>query len=243
MEKHLVLRQLGWVVAALGSVGAMACGTPAPSDTGTHAALKNATTTQDAGAATTGALSFLPKKSYTGFDGSHSFEVPVIVHNSSSDLTVTADDPSAVEISPAKLAPLGPGAAKSGGKYFMVKAKKAGVHTLTAKSNGDEKQIVLTVSSYEGAQLAAGQARYASAGASGDPPCVQCHGNGQNDHSPSALSGYSDSTVGKVITSGVLPTGLPITISGQPGHRWTASTDERKAVVAYLRSLQPLGFQ
>src|SRR5262245_9505027 len=51
-----------------------------------------------------GVLSFLPDTSFSGFDGAHTFTVPVAVYDSADDLEVTVDDPSAVEIVPKELA-------------------------------------------------------------------------------------------------------------------------------------------
>src|SRR5688572_4940244 len=50
-----------------------------------------------------GVLTFMPEESFSGFDGTHAFKVPVAVYDSADDLQVTATDPSAAEIVPTKL--------------------------------------------------------------------------------------------------------------------------------------------
>jgi hypothetical protein len=188
-----------------------------------------------------GVLRFLPEKSYSGFDGVHTFKAPFAVYDSGDDLVVSPADPSALDVAPVKLKD---GAEKDAGKYFMVTVKKAGVHTVVAKSGGKKVEIALTATAYDPAQWLAGEQRYQAAGATGDPPCVQCHRGGEAiDHSPAALSTATDKTVANVITSGRSTFGAPIKINGQPGHKWTVADPERQALVVYLRGLSPAGFQ
>lgn len=191
-----------------------------------------------------GVLTFRPDRSYSGFDGTHTFIVPVAVYDSASDLEVTADDPSAVDIVPKTLAkPVRDDGTVDNGKYFFVTVKKAGTITLTATSQGKTAESVLTVTQYPGDRWTAGETRY-KGGGSGDPPCTDCHVNGQAiDHSPAALATATDEKIGAVITTGISTAGFPIMINDQPGHRWKVTDAERAGLVTYLRAIEPRGFK
>ena len=191
-----------------------------------------------------GILTFMPEKSYSGFDGTHEFIVPVAVYDSGDDLRVTASDPSAAEITPKQLAnPVRPDGTSDNGKYFFVKVKKAGTVTLTASSNGKTAESVITVAEYSTARWAAGETRYNN-GSGGEPACTECHVNGQAiDHSPAALATATDEKIAVVITTGISTSGFPIKINNEPGHKWTVTDEERDGLVTYLRSLEPRGFK
>ena len=191
-----------------------------------------------------GILTFMPEKSYSGFDGTHAFVVPVAVYDSGDDLQVTADDPSAVEIVPKKLTnPVRPDGTTDNGKYFFVTVKKAGTITLTATSGGKTAESSITVAEYTTDRWAAGEARYKN-GSGGEPACTECHVNGQAiDHSPAALATATDEKIAVVITTGISTSGFPIKIDNEPGHRWTVTDEELDGLVTYLRSLEPRGFK
>ncbi len=190
-----------------------------------------------------GVLRFQPTTSYSGYDGTHSFQVPVAVYDAASDLQVSADDASAVTVTPATLKnPVSPDGVTDNGKYFLVTVKKAGTITLTASSSGRSATTTITVVSYAPDRWQTGQTRYVNGG-SGDPPCTDCHVNGQAiDHSPAALATTNDEGVAAVITTGISPAGFPIQgVTG--GHRWNVTDAERDGLVTYLRALTPRGFQ
>lgn len=191
-----------------------------------------------------GILTFMPEKSYSGFDGTHAFIVPVAVYDSDDDLKVTASDPSAVEIVPKKLTnPVRPDGTTDNGKYFFVTVKKAGTITLTASSGGKTAESTVTVAEYATDRWAAGEARYKN-GSGTEPACTECHVNGQAiDHSPAALATATDEKIAVVITTGISTSGFPIKINDEPGHKWTVTDEERDGLVTYLRSLEPRGFK
>lgn len=191
-----------------------------------------------------GVLSFSPEQSYSGFDGVHTFKVPVAVYDAADDLKVTAADPSAATIAPVKLVqPTRPDGTHDNGRYFMVTVKKAGTITLVAESHGKKVQATITAAQYTSSRWTAGEARYTSAGANGDPPCTQCHaGSAGIDHSPAAMASATDTALGTVITTGISTAGFPIKEASK-GHRWEVTDDERDALVTYLRGLEPRGFQ
>jgi hypothetical protein len=191
-----------------------------------------------------GILTFMPETSFSGFDGTHTFIVPLAVYDSADDLKLTADDPSAVEIVPKILAkPVREDGTTDSGKYFFVTVKKAGTIKLSATSQGKVVESTITVTEYAADRWAAGEARYKNGG-SGDPPCTDCHVNGQAiDHSPAALATATDEKIAVVITTGISTSGFPIKINGVPGHQWNVTPEERDGLVTYLRSLEPRGFK
>lgn len=192
-----------------------------------------------------GILSFMPDDSFSGFDGEHTFKVPVAVYDSSDDLVVTASDPSAAEIVPKKLVnPERNDGTFDNGKYFFVTVKRPGTITLKATSNGRSVESKIEVADYAAGRWQTGETRYKTAGANGDPPCTQCHVNGNAiDHSPAALATATDEKVGIVITTGISTAGFLIKIDNKPGHKWEVSDAERDGLVTYLRSLEPKGFK
>ncbi len=191
-----------------------------------------------------GILTIRPLKTYSGFDGSHTFVVPVGVYDSSSDLQLTADDPSAAEIVPKALAkPVKDDGSIDNGKWFFVTVKKAGTIKLKATSGGQTAESTLTVTAYSADRWGTGETRYKNGG-SGDPPCTNCHVNGSAiDHSPAALATADDEKVGAIITTGIGPAGFPIKIDDVPGHQWKVTPEERAGLVTYLRALAPRGFK
>jgi mono/diheme cytochrome c family protein len=191
-----------------------------------------------------GVLRFMPNVVYSGFDGAHSFKVPLAVYDGESDLTVTASDPTAVTIAPTKLKnPVNEDGVTDLGAYFLVTVLKAGPITLTASSAGRSATATLNVTSYEEGRWAIGEARYTNAGAGTSQPCTNCHVDGKAiDHSPAALATATDSDVGVIITTGVKPG--PSVITGvDGGHKWTVTDEQRDGLVTYLRGLEPRGFE
>jgi hypothetical protein len=192
-----------------------------------------------------GILTIMPEESYSGFDGTHPFKVPVAIYDSANDLKVTASDPSAVDIVAVKLKnPIRNDGTADNGKYYMVTIKKAGSFTLTAATGGKNVKCKLEVANYEAGRWSAGEARY-MAGPDGDnPPCKNCHVEGEAiDHSPAALSSVTDEKLQAVITTGISTGGFPIKINNKPGHKWTTTPTELAGLVTYLRGLDPRGFE
>lgn len=199
-----------------------------------------------------GELLFRPDRVYTGRDGTHTFKVPVAVYDADSDLTVTADDPSAVTITKATLKnPVNQDGVTDNGKYFLLTALKAGTYTLTATSKGRSSTASLTISEYAPGRYADGEARYANGitTKTDDRACTTCHVQGAGiDHSPAALGTATDQDVGVIVTTGVKPSaGGPqvIKIKDEPGtqHKWKVTDAEKDGLITYLRGLEPRGFQ
>jgi hypothetical protein len=178
----------------------------------------------------------MPFASFSGYDGTHSFKVPVAVYGGGSDLAVTASDPSAVDITKVKLT--NPG--NDLGRWFFLETKKSGRITITASSSGQTVTTSLTIKSYDASSYDTGSMRYMNGSDDGtQPPCVQCHdANGGIDHSPATLASSDDLTVQAIITTGVLNE-HPIT---SVKHKWQATDAELTGLVTYLRALEPRGF-
>lgn len=182
-------------------------------------------------------LQVMPFASYSGYDGTHSFKVPIAVYGAGTDLTLTASDPSAVNITKVKLT--NPG--NDQGTWFFAETKKAGSVTLTASSKGKTADTTLTVKSYDSSAYDAGKMRYMNGSDDGkDPACTKCHdaANGGIDHSPAAMASDQDPDVQAIITTGIVNE-HPITAVV---HKWSATSPELAGLVVYLRALEPNGF-
>jgi mono/diheme cytochrome c family protein len=180
-------------------------------------------------------LLILPNESFTGFDGLHTFKVPVSVYRADTDLKVTLSDSSVADLRPAIYAD--PQA--DDGKYYVLTAKKAGEVTITATSRGKTVTSKLTVQAYPQARYTAGERRYQNASGA-DPACASCHQKaGGADHSPTALSSATDQDIASVVTTGVKTSGIPITAVQ---HTWAVTPTELDGLVTYLRALPPRGY-
>lgn len=191
-------------------------------------------------------LLLLPSISYSGFDGAHTYRVPIQVHGSGDDLVLEADDPSAVTIAKTALVD----AAGDKGEYFMVETKKAGVVALHATSRGQTADARVIVTSYARTSWDTGKTRYENGGG-GDPACRTCHQDGRAiDHSPAALAGVTDGEIAFIVTSGeranhspIGSTGCTSCTEGGQRHHWTVTSAELAGLVPYLRALPPRGFR
>jgi hypothetical protein len=195
-----------------------------------------------------GQLRFHPSTAYSGYDGTHTFIVPIAVYDAAEDLEVVATDQAAATITPKKLQkPVNPDGIVDNGTYFFVTVQKAGTLTLRATSRGETATATIDVADYAADRWAAGEARYTSESAGGDPPCTNCHVNGQAiDHSPASMASASDPKIMTVITTGISTAGFPITIdSNDPSrqHKWEATEAELDGLVTFLRGLEPRGFE
>jgi hypothetical protein len=180
-----------------------------------------------------------PDTAHTGFDGMHTFKVPV-----STNLTGTVSwqiaDPSIGDITPVATPPE---YVDFGETWALVTTKKAGTTTVTATSGGKSVTGMLVVSAYAAADVSTGEKRYNMP----DNPtgtqrnaCVSCHGlaNGV-DHSPVAMAYYADDEIISVVTTGMFPDGY---VLQGVNHAWNFTDAEKQGIVPYLRALPPKGF-
>lgn len=181
-----------------------------------------------------GDLSVSPSRLHSGFDGEHTFLVPFAVYEGGDDVEVTLDDPELGDVRPAAL--LNPG--NDRGAYYLLTTKRAGSTTVVVTSQGRTARTTLTVEAYTAARWRAGEARYTTAGANGQPACTKCHAGERGvDHTPASLVSVDDQGVAAVITTGIAAAGFPI--DAEDGHRWDVSASELDGLVAYLRALPP----
>ena len=248
------MKQLGWISIIVGSAAVVfACSsTPAATgddddDQGDASDFTRDGSTYDSTPnpdSALGVLRFSPDKSYSGFDGTHGFKVPIAVYDGASDLKVSLDDAAEGTLTPVKLVnPTKTGVTDSG-KYYMVVIQKAGTFTVSATSGGQTVSSTITVTNYDAARYGTGQARYNTTDNTDTrKACTQCHGTGTDkiDHSPAVLATATDEEVKAIITTGIL-NNFPIKINGMSGHRWDATDDELDGLVTYLRALEPNGF-
>jgi mono/diheme cytochrome c family protein len=181
-------------------------------------------------------ISVLPDLSYSGFDGVHTFQIPIAVYNHDpKDLTVELSDPSLADVAPATFA--NPQA--DNGRYYLVTTKKAGDGVITIKSRGKSATSKLKVKAYPAGQWEAGETRYRAAG-NGQKACAECHEAADGaDHSPTTLAFSEDQALEVTITTGIKSGNVPIT---RVQHRWTATDTELKGLVTFLRGLPPKGY-
>jgi hypothetical protein len=195
-------------------------------------------------------LRLTPSREFSGFDGTHSFKVPIAVYGAKAtdNVTLTADDPAGAVITPTKLKNVDPSA--DSGIYFMVDIKKAGSIKLTAKVGSQTADASISVEQYEAARWTQGETRYMNQGSNGDPACRSCHVDGQAiDHSPATLASVADADVARIMTLGVKPsrqqisTGCTDCSDDAKKHIWALTDDERRGLIVYLRGLEPRGFE
>lgn len=189
------------------------------------------------------------KTYYTGFDGTNDYVAPIAFFGDTPP-TVTFGDPSVAElkgkpltITKAMLETL-PDELDGKLQLLLVRSKKAGQTTITAKSGTITQEATLKVTGYTDADVAVGQKRYEK----GSPSCASCHAN-LGVHSPTVLVDLSDETIlgiavdGKSIEKVSMETGDAETLKPNKGnHKWSVTAEERVGLMAYLRSRE-LTFQ
>lgn len=258
------------VVGLVVGIFASGCGSEPAQDLG---GTKKTTSKKDGGASTgdtadnggdttsgipTGFSSFHPdgpsKAYFSGYDGTNSYVIPVAFY-AEENPTVTFGDPSIAEMSGSiinvtkQLAPSLPDELEGKMKVIMVKSKKAGTTTIHAVAGSVDQTANLTVTSYAASDVAVGQHRYEQ----GTPACVSCHAS-LKVHSTSMLADLSDDTILGIAVDGNsvrqinVESGKIDTLQPNDGnHHWNVTTEERKGLMAYLRSRDltfqlPMGF-
>jgi hypothetical protein len=181
-------------------------------------------------------LGMLPRASFSGFDGVHTYRVPIAVYQyDPKDVKISISDPALADIVPASYS----GSGDDAGKYYLLTIKKVGNATILAESRGKMVTSTLRIVGYAPALYAQGETRY-RASSTKEPACSACHeAAGGADHSPTSLSSAVDGVLRGIITSGIKGGGIPIT---KLDHRWTLTDSELDGLVAYLRALPPRGY-
>jgi mono/diheme cytochrome c family protein len=178
----------------------------------------------------------LPARSFSGFDGKHTFQVPIAVYSALDDLVVTASPASLAKVEPANPPPNV--AAGDAGRYFLITALGAGEVDLTATSKGVTRTVKLSIARYDATKFGLGEQRYGNGNTTEkEPACASCHQrSGGPDHSPTVLSGVADAAIRNIIVDG---------LNGDrniPNHAWTVTEEEALGLTAYLRGLPPKGY-
>lgn len=189
---------------------------------------------------------------YSAFDGVHEFKVPAIV-NGYTGVQWEAEDPSMVDLVP------------NGDNGVMITTRKAGTTRIIARAGALSGSAQIHITEAAPTDWELGEQRYnngvplpnfdaAMAAGMGfslsdDLSCRNCHGGGADalsvEHTPQQTGGYSDEELIAIFTMGQKPptagwrSGIPMFIYTML-HTWNATEEEKKGVVVYLRSLEPM---
>jgi hypothetical protein len=204
-------------------------------------------------------LKILFNPMYSGFDGENTYQIPAIV-SGVKDVKWEASDPSMVDLAPDPGGGVMITTRKAGDLKIIARAGdlsgQADLHitqyTPEERAAGDARYhnnipLVLMF-----------PMRDPDAGPPTGPPnfmipddlsCNNCHGSGAMaldvEHTPQQTGGYSDDQIIGIITMGMKPpgsayrTGIPPFLY-QMFHTWGATDEEKRGLVAYLRSLSPM---
>jgi hypothetical protein len=188
---------------------------------------------------------------YSAYDGVHDFKLPAIV-NGYTDVKWSADPENLVSLE------------MLGDNGIMITTRGAGDVRLIARSGSLSGSAMLHITEATSADWELGEMRYnngvplppidmATAMMMGvtipdDLSCRNCHGGGAMalsvEHTPQQTAGYSDTDLISIFTMGQKPptanwrSGIPEFIYMRL-HTWTATEEEKKGVVTYLRSFEP----
>jgi hypothetical protein len=181
-----------------------------------------------------------PERIHSGFGGATIFRVPIATTLKGADLAWMVADPAIATIAAA--------AAPNDSELYdedlpswaILTTKKAGTTRVMASAGGKTSTADVIVTAYAPAQMAAGKARYTTAGAADRVACASCHEKADGaDHSPTRLAAYDDANVVSAITTAKYGDGYPL---GLKTHKWALTDAEKTGIMGYLRSLSPRGF-
>jgi hypothetical protein len=202
----------------------------------------------------TSTLSLFFNPMYSGYDGMHTYQIPVTIDNAGEtipNVRWSASDPSMVDI-----------AATSDPNTVMITTKKAGSVRIIAQTDTAIGIAPLTIAAYTPDQWTMGQTRYTSGtptslrgqltsdgGADKYVQCTSCHGDSPMSlavqHTPEQTGGFTDDELKNIFLHGQIPaadlTVLNITADDFASfHQWSVGSDaEANGLLAYLRSLTP----
>jgi mono/diheme cytochrome c family protein len=198
----------------------------------------------DPATANAGVLKIITPQIFSAADGTHTFKVPLLVP-SVFGVTWSVSDPMRAEIEAYQDDPAAAGA------QAMVIAKNPGTVKIRARAGGVVGEATLEITAATPQLWEEGRARYHEGRRiRNDIPeptaaCSNCHGMGgiAVEHTPAQIGGFSDQEVVAIFTEGKKPPGImnrtvPFE-QWSPVHRWQMTDEEKRAVVVYLRSLEP----
>jgi hypothetical protein len=181
-----------------------------------------------------------PPELYSGFDGKNAYKVPIEVFKNEGKVTLTFDDMSLItDIKDTN----------GDGTQVTVTTAKAGTTMVHATdASGQTVSAMLTIVMYTPELNALGSKRYNDGFDKDNPPCKDCHGAGKGpDHTPSEINADPDMSIINTFLTGKDPEGRPVGEEFQnklmgKKHMWHVTKDEEMGLVAYLRSLTPVGY-
>jgi len=192
-----------------------------------------------------------PTKLFSGFDdGSATYKVPATLANLGDTTTVkwVVADPDLATVeteAPAQ----GEKATAKLTHHALITTKKAGKTTIRATAGGQSFEIPLTITQYAVGARDTGNDLYQedrSSGPGGEAStkalgCIGCHGaKGTARHSPSEIGGFDDAAILKTIATAERPGGKGLANNGN--HKYVLDEKEKEAIMARLRSLEPVEF-
>lgn len=202
----------------------------------------------------TATLSVLPSPAYSGFDGTHKYQIPLKV-NGKTGATWTVDKPELADVVGtdfgAMVTTKGPGSvvvtATLGNETGSTKLEITS-HTTAQWDTGDKRynadKTALVITTDSGVPMGPNDIMYDKDGA-----CTTCHGTTAKflnvQHTPYQTGGYSDDELTTIFTKGMKPAGV-VQRSFIPAfywgmfHTWNVTDDQKVGLVAYLRSLAPV---
>jgi len=202
--------------------------------------------------AQTGDLEIAFNPMYSGFDGAHTYQIPVKALGVK-NVTFTASNNDLVRI-------------EKTADGAMITTKGAGEVTITGTAGGLKGTAKLTITKYTPEEWEAGNKRYNEGEALKvpefdpcNPPrmlptvpkrlsCTNCHGTtatlGDVEHTPQQTGGYSDEQLISIFNNATKPEGVEMRSMipkqiWQYFHKWETSDAERKGLLAYLRAIAP----
>jgi hypothetical protein len=187
-----------------------------------------------------------PDVIHTGFDnGAHTFRVPIGT-NMAGNVQWEVADPSIATLEEIDTPP---GYASVAITWMMITATAPGTTRIIARLGDAVAEAELTVDTYVAADVDLGDQRYNMPAnpVAGRESCASCHveagGKGVEagvDHSPIAMTLFTDEDILSVIETSAYPNGGYVVFGGE--HIWDLTPEERAGIVPYIRSLDPRGF-
>ncbi|MET0592490.1 MAG: hypothetical protein ABW133_07315 [Polyangiaceae bacterium] len=204
------------------------------------------------GACTSGNFPLIFSPVYSAFDGTNTYQVPVIAYGITDTVKWTSSDPDAVYFDADKVdfGDAGP----NPGRAVLITTRKAGTFTISASSGTACGSAQLTVTQATADEREKGNNRYnngvpISFDGGRTPACNNCHGStnpgGLTDveHTPQQTGGYSDEELKNIFLKGQKPPGGGCRVvscgTWSSFHAWDVSEEESKGIIFYLRSLAP----
>jgi hypothetical protein len=247
----MVVARWRWALVILTLGAVMACG---DEPSGDGASMAGANALAPVGTDLDADIFFSP--AYSSFDGVHTFQVPMTVKGYSA-IEWETENKDLVDLE--KINP----------NTVMITTRKAGTARIIARAGSLSGSTMLHITESTDADWNLGKERYTNAAVlmidrqmammqamqggmmitiPDDLSCKNCHGSGAMalsvEHTPQQTGGYSDEELVNIFTKGAKPptagwkSGIPMQLY-MSLHTWSATEEEKRGLVAYIRSLTP----